>query len=246
MNCLVIAAGSGSRLRSVSDSKPLTKVGGAALIEHVIAAARDAGAAQFTVVTGHEAERVEAFLEALGPRLGVSIRTVRTPDWQRPNGHSVAAGAAAIGGDYLLLMADHLFDPALARRLVREAPSGAGVTLAVDRDRASPLLDLDDATKVEVDARGAIVRIGKTLQNYDAIDTGLFVATPALAEAIRADIGGGGEGSLSSGVQRLADEGKAWTVDVTGERWLDVDDPRSLALAEEMLRGLARIRGNAA
>jgi choline kinase len=246
MNCLVIAAGSGSRLRSVSDSKPLTEVGGTALIEHVINGGAAAGATEFTVVTGHEAERVEAFLGALASRLGVSIRTVRTPDWRRPNGHPVAAGAEAIRGDFLLLMSDHLFDAEIARRLLGSAPAGADMTLAVDRNCASPMLDLDDATKVEVDRRGAIVRIGKTLEPYDAIDTGIFLATPALAEAIRADIAAGGEGSLSSGVQRLADEGRAWTVDVTGERWLDVDDLRSLALAEELLRGLAEVRGNAA
>lgn len=238
MNCLIIAAGSGSRLRDVSDSKPLTPVGGIPLIEHVIAAAAAAGAIDFVVVTGHEAERVESFLDALGPRLGVTLRTVRTPDWQRPNGYSVAAGAEAICGDFLLLMADHLFDPEIVRRLVRSAPAEAGLTLAVDRDRASPLLDVDDATKVEVDARGAIVRIGKTLQHYDAVDTGIFLATPELTAAIRADIAVGGEGSLSSGVQRLADEGRAWTVDVTGARWLDVDDPRSLALADAMMGDL--------
>lgn len=246
MNCLIIAAGSGSRLRAVSDSKPMTPVAGTALIEHVIAGAAAAGATDFTVVTGHEAERVEAFLDELGPRLGVSLRTVRTQDWRRPNGHSVAAGAEAIGDDFLLLMADHLFDAEIVRRLLGSAPVEAGVTLAVDRDLANPLLDLEDATKVEVGSDGAIVRIGKRLAHYDAIDTGIFLATPALVSAIRADIAAGGEGSLSSGVQRLADAGRAWTVDVTGARWLDIDEPRSLARAEEMLRGLAAVRGNAA
>ena len=43
---------------------------------------------------------------------------------------------------------------------------------------------MDDATKVETGADGAILRIGKTLNRFDAIDTGLFRATPALAEAL--------------------------------------------------------------
>ena len=45
----------------------------------------------------------------------------------------------------------------------------------------------------------------------------------------------GGAGSLSEGVQRLADQGKAMTVDIDGARWLDVDDPVALAKAESML-----------
>jgi 1L-myo-inositol 1-phosphate cytidylyltransferase len=234
MNCLIIAAGLGSRLRSLSNSKPLTPVCGVPLIEHVVRAASAGGATAFHVVTGHEAARVEAFLTELSTRAEVPIHAVRTENWERPNGHSVAAGAEAIDGDYLLLMTDHLFDPQIVRALLEE-PRGPGVRLAVDRDLLSPILDLDDATKVQTAPDGAIVKIGKTLARYDAIDTGIFLATPALAAAIRINVASGGGGSLSEGVQRLADQGLAWTSDVSGRRWIDVDDPRSLALAEELL-----------
>ncbi|HYD14594.1 MAG TPA: NTP transferase domain-containing protein [Allosphingosinicella sp.] len=224
MDCLIIAAGHGSRLRSVSPSKPLTPVAGVPLIERVIRAAAAGGATRFTVATGHEADRLEAFLETLP----FAIAPVRVADWNLPNGHSVLAGAARIAGDYLLAMSDHLFDPAIASRLIA-APTAA-LTLAVDRDLANPLLDMDDATKVETGEGGRIRRIGKTLDRFDAIDTGLFRATPALAAAIA-----GGGGSLSEGVQRLADEGRAATLDVTGLAWLDVDDPAALARAEAMI-----------
>jgi 1L-myo-inositol 1-phosphate cytidylyltransferase len=234
MNCLIIAAGHGSRLRDISPSKPLTPVAGVPLIEHVARAAAAGGASAFTVVTGHEAERLEAFLAELSERLGLPISPVRIADWDRPNGHSVLAGAATIPGDYLLMMSDHLFDPAIVRLLL-EAPAAA-LTLAVDRDLASPLLDMDDATKVALGADGAaILRIGKTLERFDAIDTGLFRATPALAGAIRAAVADGGAGSLSDGVQRLADRGQAMTVEIGGARWLDVDDAIALAKAENML-----------
>lgn len=225
MHCLIIAAGHGSRLREVSPSKPLTPVAGVPLIERVIRAAAAGGASAFTVVTGHEAARVETFLATLAD---LAIETVRVADWDLPNGHSVLAGAGRIHGDYLLSMADHLFDPLIMRALIAAPP--APLRLAVDRDLANPRLDMDDATKVETRADGSIVRIGKTLARFDAVDTGLFRATPALAEAI-----GAGGGSLSEGVQRLADQGNARTLDVMGMSWLDVDDPAALAKAEAML-----------
>jgi 1L-myo-inositol 1-phosphate cytidylyltransferase len=233
MMCLIIAAGHGSRLRDISPSKPLTPVAGVPLIEHVARAAAAGGATAFTVVTGHEAEAVETFLGGLSDRLGIPIAAVRIADWDRPNGHSVLAGAAAIDGDYLLTMSDHLFDPRIVRLLLAAPP--AALTLAVDRDLANPLLDMDDATKAAIGADGRIQRIGKTLERFDAIDTGLFRATPSLADAIRAAVRDGGAGSLSDGVQRLADQGKAMTVDVGGAQWLDVDDAVALAKAEEML-----------
>jgi choline kinase len=235
MNCLILAAGQGSRLRAVSPSKPLTPVVGRPLIAHVVDRARQGGATAFTIVTGHEAERVEACLADLGREMHVPIACVRAADPLLANGHSVLAGAAHIAGDYLLLMSDHLVDPAIVRAMV-EAPLGeAALCLAVDRDFANPLIDLEDATRVESDASGRIVRIGKLIEPFDAIDTGVFRATPDLAEAIRADIKGGGTGSLSAGVQRLADEKRAVTLHVTGLFWLDVDDPRALELAERWL-----------
>jgi len=51
MKCLIIAAGKGSRLKKISDSKPLTPILGVPLIERVIRSAIKAGANDFYVVT---------------------------------------------------------------------------------------------------------------------------------------------------------------------------------------------------
>jgi 1L-myo-inositol 1-phosphate cytidylyltransferase len=233
MNCLILAAGLGTRLRGISESKPLTPVAGVPLIEHVIRRAALGGATRFVVVTGHEAERVEAFLAELQIRLELPIGWVRVADWTLPNGHSVLAGAGEMEGNYLLSMSDHLFDPAIVTKLMERRAEG--VTLAVDRNLVGTLLDIDDATKVAVAADGRIERIGKTLASFNAIDTGLFFATPALADGIRADVAEGGGGSLSEGMQRLADSGLASTVDIGAARWIDVDSPAMLALAEDFV-----------
>lgn len=235
MRALILAAGYGSRLRPSSDCKPLTPVAGTPLLGHIIGRAVAAGADSFTLVTGHQAERIERFAASLAGRLGIPIDCVRIADWSLPNGHSALAGAETIAGDYLLMMADHLFDPVIAARLIAADRGEAGLVLAVDRDLAGSLLDLEDVTKVETGDVGRIVRIGKTLARYDAVDTGLFRAGPALAEALRAAIRAGAAGSLSDGVQWLADRGRAVTLDVTGARWIDVDDPRMLALAEGLV-----------
>ena len=249
MKCLIIAAGHGSRLRAISESKPLARLCGVPLVEHVVRRASAGGATEFLVVTGHEAGQVEPFLADLSHRLGLPIETVRTADWNLPNGHSVVTGAARLkGGNYLLTMADHLFDPEIVARLLGHRGTD-GLVLAVDRNISNPALDLDDATKVETADDGSILRIGKQLERYNAIDTGLFLATAALPDAILANIRSGGGSSLSEGVQRLAEQGLATTMDVGACWWADVDDPRSLAAAEEQLGSVgahARARNPAA
>jgi len=233
MNCLILAAGLGSRLRGVSDSKPLTPVGDLPLIEHVIRRAAAGGATRVVVVTGHEAERLEAYLAGLQQRLTLPIGWERVEDWTLPNGYSVLAGASVFNGNYLLTMSDHLFDPEIVAGLLTQRPSG--VTLAVDRNLSGPLLDVDDATKVDVAPDGHIERIGKALDSYNAIDTGVFLATPELAAAIRDSIDAGGSGSLSEGVQWLTEARRAQTMDIGTALWIDVDSPEMLALAEDVV-----------
>jgi choline kinase len=232
MNCLILAAGHGSRLREVSESKPLTPVAGVPLIERVMRTVLAAGIGDFTVVTGHRAADVEAFLTEWAGRDGPRIDFARLADLDKPNGHSVLAGAPNCRGNYLLLMSDHLFDPAIAVAAVSKGrKSGAALTLAVDRDWQREQLDLDDATKVALDG-DRIVAIGKNLTTFDAVDTGVFYATPKLAEAIQTAVDVGKAGSLSDGVQLLAEKGEARVADATGLFWLDVDDPAALAKAE--------------
>ncbi|MGZ3233628.1 MAG: phosphocholine cytidylyltransferase family protein [Croceibacterium sp.] len=244
MNCVIVAAGLGTRLREVSTSKPLTPLAGVPLIEHVVRRAATAGVTRFVVVTGHEAERLEQFLGELAARLDLRIDFARVEDWTLANGYSVLAGSALVDGVYLLLMSDHLFDPEIARRLAASEHS-ADLILAVDSDLAGEFIDLADATKVEVAEDGGILAIGKDLTHYNAVDTGVFLAGPGLAAAIEADIAEGGPGSISAGVQRLAKAGQARTMNIGTARWIDVDDGRMLELAERLLASEG-VTGNAA
>lgn len=231
MDAVIIAAGYGSRLRALGESKPLTVVNGIPMIEIGVRQAARAGAKKVIVVTGHEAGRLEVFLAGLEARSGIAIEPVRVADWSVPNGHSVVAGAAHADGDYLLLMSDHIFSAGILQRLARQGAPDRGVTLAVDRRLDSPLVDPEDATWVR--SEGDRIRaIGKTIMSYDAVDCGAFLATHELTDAIRASIHEGASGSLSDGMQHLAGQDRAAVMDVGDAWWLDVDEPRSHALAE--------------
>jgi 1L-myo-inositol 1-phosphate cytidylyltransferase len=235
MDALIIAAGYGTRLRDISESKPLAPICGVPLIEWGVRQARAAGVERVVVVTGHQAIEIEKFLPGLSARVGIPVVSERVRHWSTPNGYSVIAGASKISGDYLLMMADHLFEPGILERLARQGTKSRGVTLAIDRRLDNPLVDPEDATWVKTDADGRIEAIGKTIPEYDAVDCGAFLATPELAAAIQAAIAEGKSGSLSDGMQRLADAGRAATMDIGEAWWIDVDDPRAHAIAEEML-----------
>jgi 1L-myo-inositol 1-phosphate cytidylyltransferase len=237
VKCVIIAAGQGTRLRSLAPSKPLAEVNGTPLLEHILIRAKAGGASAFLVVTGYEAEGIEAALPALAEKLGVPVEAVRNPDWHRPNGVSVLAAAPRLDGAFVLLMSDHLFDPAILAALLAGRPRDVALTLAADFHIDDPRLDLDDATKLQAAPDGRIAAIGKTLADYNAIDTGIFVASPPLLRAIEASVAAGGSGSLSEGVARLAEEGRAHAFDIGRRWWLDVDDEPAFRRAEAELLG---------
>ncbi len=239
MKALIIASGQGLRLKGRGDVKPLVPLLGLPLIERVILSAREAGIREFVVVVGYKGDEVTAFLEGLEARYGLSIRTVRNDEWQKENGLSVLKAKDVLRDDFLLLMGDHIFDPAILRRLIEEGVKAGEVVLAVDRRvRDNPYVDMGDVTKVLVD-KGGIKAIGKDLDSYNAFDTGIFLCTPALFDAIAESIERG-DTTLSGGIRVLARRGKARAFDIGDGYWVDVDDEEAFRRAEEVLLSTLR------
>ena len=234
MQGLIVAAGQGSRLRSIAPCKPLAKVGGTPLIQSVIVAARAAGVDEFVVVTGYQAPLVEAFLARLGAQLSLRIETVFNPRWEGANGLSVAAARSALDDRFLLMMSDHLFEPGLPAALLAGGGVPGGVTLAVDRRLDNPLVDLADVTRAQTSLDGRILRLGKLIEPYDAFDTGVFLASHGLIDAIEETHAAGGPGSITDGMNRLAERDLARAFDIGERFWCYIDDPVAHAQAERM------------
>jgi CDP-L-myo-inositol myo-inositolphosphotransferase len=235
---LIIAAGSGSRLQEVTGSIPksLFKIAGVPIIKRIIKTAKKAGIERFVIVTGYAADQLHDLLDH-DTQVSDCIEWVHNDQWQLPNGVSALAARPFIEGPFALLMADHLFEEQTLTRLLETSIAHDECILAVDR-KIEKIYDIEDATKVQ-DHKGQVVRINKTLDDYNAIDTGMFLCTPTLFEALASSLTEEGC-SLSDGIQSLAQRGKMRTFDVGTGFWQDVDTPDMLAHAEKML--LRRLR----
>ena len=244
MKCLIIAAGKGSRLQQRGDSKPLIPILGIPLIERVIRAAMEAGADEFYVVIGYQGERVRDFLERLADRLAIRITPLVNEDWDKENGLSVLKARDVLHEPFLLLMADHLFDPDLVRPLTTLTLGDGEIALGVDGNTRNPLIDMEDVTRVRVEDDGPmeskkIHDIGKGLADFNGFDTGIFLCSPAIFKALEQSKEKDGDTTLSGAVRILAAEGRARAILMDGF-WIDVDDPAAFQKAEQAL--LKRLR----
>ncbi len=238
MEALIIAAGQGSRLKPKFSPKPLVKLLGLTLLERQILTAREAGIYDFKIVVGYQAERIKNFLGE-GEKYGVHIEYIFNPEWEKGNGVSVYCARNYFREPFLLMMSDHITEPGLLRKLLTSEIQNGESYLAVDRHLAGDHYQPEDVTRVLVDD-GTVQFIGKGLGSYNALDTGFFVYTPAIFDALEQSIASG-DYSLSAGNQILANQGLLRVVDVTGYFWIDVDDARALKKAKRlMLRRLVK------
>ncbi len=233
-DALIVAAGMGTRLQLHGPSKPLVKVRGKALIEHAMQAAAKAGVQRFVVVTGYLAEQLGEFLQLLARDNNWQLEIIYNPDYQQANGLSVLAAEPALPGPFYLAMCDHLVSPDIYHRLAAAQPAEHQVALAIDRDLHNPYVDIEDVTRVYLKA-GKIQQIGKQLINYNAFDTGVFLAGAQLFTALRASGVKAGDYSISGAIRQLAQSGNAIGVDNGNAFWIDIDSPLMYTLAESYL-----------
>ncbi len=228
---VILAAGRGSRLKSQGRPKPLVSFMGMSLLERSIRTLKAVGMRRIVVVTGYAHKEVEQCAERLGRKLNLSVSCVYNDQWQIGNGSSVLAARRHVSGPFVLVMCDHIFSADLLERLLDASVPDGGVLLGVDGNLLNPIVDRDDVTKV-ARRNNQIIEIGKSLTRYDGYDTGAFLCTHGLFNALEKAISEG-EGTLSQGIMMLVSDKKVLAVDVTGCFWADIDDAKAIMRAEK-------------
>jgi 1L-myo-inositol 1-phosphate cytidylyltransferase len=193
--------------------------------------AKQAGIERFVIVVGHQGDIVRRWFA------GSSLRTtpvtwVENTEYHKKNGISLLKARYAVDQPFLLLMSDHIFEPGTAASLLRQPLAKDEVILGVDH-KLDCIFDLDDATKV-VRTGDYITSIGKNLKVYDAADTGMFLCTPAVFDALDA-VMKDGNCSLSDGMQHMASNRKLRAYDIEDAIWQDIDTPEMLDFAQVQL-----------
>jgi choline kinase len=237
---MVLAAGAGRRLESLTQDLPKTLLpvdGERTILDIALGNLRRAGLEQVVVVTGYAAERVAERQAALEERHGVSLELVFNPkaeEWN--NAYSLWCAREHFAQGVLLCNGDTVHPPEVEERLL------AG------RGHAELVLALDDAKplgveemKVLLNGDGLLRGINKAHDPAAAAGEyiGLTLIEPAaadgLAEALEATWRRDPGLYYEDGFQEYADRGgRVGVASVGGLEWVEVDDQSDLDRAREV------------
>lgn len=169
MKAIILAAGTASRLRPLTNDTPkcLLKIGERCLLQRSMDALIANGISEFVIVTGYLREQIETFVTATYPTLDVTFIYNDIYD-STNNIYSLwLARPEAEGEEILLLDSDLLYDPGIVTRVIA---AGEHNILTLIRHPLG-----EEEMKVVTDADGCITQINKTCDPSTAVGESLGI-----------------------------------------------------------------------
>jgi choline kinase len=235
MKAVILAAGQGTRIRSVHGEHPkcLIEVDDATILDHQLAALSMAGIHDVAIVVGYEKEQIIAHVKNRALKNGQRIHFIENPAFALTNNiYSLwLAGDWLLGDSFIVLNADVIFDPAIFNSAVQPY---APISMIVDS------LWRDETMKVIIEG-DRVTRMSKKITQEEF--SGTYIGITVFSKSIRSRLFGKLNTLIAAGrvndffniaVQELADEGVHVGYTTTdGLAWAEIDDPLDLSFAQQ-------------
>lgn len=238
---VILAAGIGSRLRPMTNTKPkcLVTTAGKPILGYQIDAYRAAGITELVLVVGYEGGAIRDYCKHIKD---IDIHIVENTDYETTNNmYSLYLTRQFVGGRaFILNNADLSIDSSIVFDLLNHPAPDA---IAVDTSVYNV-----ESMKVSVNADGNITNIAKTISEADAfacsIDFYKFSQASSqvfFAEIERIiDVEQNVKDWTEVAMQRLMQDGRLLfrPCDISGKCWVEVDNYEDLALSDRLFSGL--------
>jgi len=247
MKAVILAAGKGTRMRELTNElpKPMLRVHGKPILEHIVAGLVGVGIRQFCIVTGWKAEVIEGHFGD-GARLGVAIRYARQVV-QDGTGKAPELAKEFVATDtFLLTYGDILVKPETYRQMIDrfgtarfsglltvtqgEDVTQGGLNFFDEQFCLQRLIEKPSPAQIEQLRAEGWLKAGRPIW-YNA---GIYIFEPVLFDfTARLQKSPRGEYELTDAIIALVSAGhRIAGCEIVG-RWVDVRDPEVLAALEK-------------
>jgi choline kinase len=235
---IILAAGSGSRLRPHTTDRPkcLLEIDGRTLIERQIESLAECGVSDVVAVVGYHADLVRRVI-------GTRVRYIENARYRETNSlYSLWQARAELDRGAIVINSDVLAAPLLFERLCDDAAADA---VLVDRNQTCDIEEM----RVTIEGN-LVVDFGKDLppershgENVGMIKFGARAA-PRLLACLERLVAGGHEGAWSPlAFRELAREWPLHVVATDDLPWIEIDYPEDLEQARREIAPAILARG---
>jgi len=237
MKAVILAAGQGTRIRSVHGEHPkcLIEVDGTTILDRQLEALSLAGINEVAIVVGYEKEQIIAHVKSKGVRYIQKIHFIENPAFAITNNiYSLWLAIDWLRGDsFVVLNADVIFDSSILKSAVRPY---APISMIVD-----PLWR-DETMKVIIE-NDQVIRMSKKISQEEFSGTyiGITVFSTSIQERFFSRVNslidtGRVNDFFNVAVQELADERvHVGYTSTDGLPWAEIDDPTDLSFAQQIV-----------
>lgn len=244
MKAVILAAGKGTRMRELTNAlpKPMLKVKGKPILEHILDGLKSSGIREAFIVTGYRAETIEDSFGS-GERLGMRVAYGRQVV-QDGTGKAPELAREFVGGEaFLLTYGDILVDAGTYAQMIRRfnnGPYSGVVTVTASEDVTKGGLNIFDehfclTRLLEKPSKEEVSRLHKAgLLKTAWYNAGIYIFRPVLFEfTSKLEQSPRGEYELTDAVNQMVQAGhKIAGLQIPG-RWVDVRDPEVLAALDQ-------------
>src|SRR5258707_4109750 len=249
MKAVILAAGKGTRMRELTDElpKPMLKVQGKPIVEHILDGLVAAGIREIFVVTGFRAEVIEGYFgngKPWGTQVSYGRQTVQDGTGKAPELAKDFVGKDA----FLLTYGDILVKPETYQQMLRRFQEGkfsglvtvtagedvtkGGLNFFDDAFCLTRLVEKPSAVQLDELRREGLLKSGQSVW-YNA---GIYIFEPVLFDfTAKLQKSPRGEYELTDALNALVAAGHRIAGMPIAGRWVDVRDPEVLARLEGRL-----------
>jgi len=235
MKAVILAAGQGTRIRSVHGERPkcLIEVDNSTILDHQLEALSKAGVNEVAIVVGYEKEQIMNHVIKRQLNQGQRIHFIENPAFAITNNiYSLWLALEWLRGDgFVVLNADVILDADILGAAVR---ANAPISMIVD-----PLWR-DETMKVIIHGK-RVMQMSKKISREQF--SGTYIGITIFSRAIQARFFDRISTMISAGrvneffnvaVQELVDEGvHVGYTSTDGLAWAEIDDPTDLSFAQQ-------------
>ncbi|MEI6293092.1 MAG: bifunctional sugar-1-phosphate nucleotidylyltransferase/acetyltransferase [Methanomicrobiales archaeon] len=222
MQCVVLAAGEGKRMRPLTASRPkvMLPIGNRPMVEHLVIAARDAGIYEFIFVVGYGEREIRKHFSDGSP-FGVTIRYV-TQRAQMGTADALNTALGLVKGRFLMLNGDMVLKVDDIREIINETAPCVGIFHS----------DHPKDYGVVIEEGGMITALEEKTEQpkSDMINAGVYLFDPDIFDLVdEVKMSSRGELELTDALAVLIDRKQLHAYPL--QYWMDVGYPWDLLAA---------------